>query len=79
MMGTYYDNAEVDRLLEQARRTVDDKARLDLYLQAEKIALDEVSVIPLYSYRAYRITNNRIANFAYTPMGAVDMWTLWVK
>ena len=79
MLGTFYSNAQVDELLDRARRTVDDEARLDLYLQAEKIALADVAMIPAYSERAYRITNNRIANFVYPPMGCVDMWTLWVK
>jgi len=79
MLSTFYSNPEVDELLDRARRTVNDEERLDLYLQAEHIALSDVAVIPYSSYRAYRITNNRIASFVYTPMGAVDMWTLWVK
>ncbi len=34
---------------------------------------------PLYFYRDFRVTNNRIANFVHNPMGFTDMWTLWVK
>ena len=43
----FYDNPEVDRLIETARRTVDEKQRLDLYAQAEKIVLEDVARHPL--------------------------------
>jgi oligopeptide transport system substrate-binding protein len=76
---TFYSNPTVDDLIEKARGTIDDKARLDLYLQAEKIGLADACLIPLYYPAGYRVTNNRIANFALNPMNFVDMWTLWVK
>jgi oligopeptide transport system substrate-binding protein len=79
MICTFYSNTEVDRLLDQARRTVDDKARLDLYLEAERLAMQDAPVIPISSYRVFMISNNRIGGFAVDTMGQVDMWKLWVK
>jgi oligopeptide transport system substrate-binding protein len=76
---TFYSNTQVDDLLTQARSTADAQQRYNLYAQAEKIILTDMPAIPLYFYRDYRVTNNRIANFVLNPMLFVDMWTLWAK
>ena len=76
---TSYNNPEFDRLLEQARATTDAGRRLRLYAQAERLVLSDAPVIPLYFYRDYRITNNRVQNQVFNPMGQVDMWKVWVK
>ncbi len=41
--------------------------------------LTDAPCIPIYYYRDFRVTNNRIANFVHDPMGLTDMWNLWVK
>ena len=76
---TFYSNQQVDDWLLQARSTQDAQQRYDLYAQAEKQILTDMPAIPLYFYRDFRVTNNRIANFVHNPMGFTDMWTLWVK
>ncbi len=76
---TFYSNTEVDNMLQEARSTQDAQQRYNLYLQAEKQILTDMPASPLYFYRDFRVTNNRIANFVHNPMGFTDMWTLWVK
>ena len=76
---TFYSNQQVDDLLLQARSTADAQQRYNLYAQAEKMILTDMPAVPLYFYRDYRVTNNRIANFVHNPMGFTDMWTLWVQ
>jgi len=76
---TFYSNKQVDQLLLQARSTQDAAQRHNLYAQAEKLILTDMPAIPLYYYRGFYVSNNRIANFVWNPMGFVDMWTLWVK
>lgn len=76
---TFYSNSEVDSMLQEARSTQDAQQRYNLYLQAEKQILTDMPAVPLYFYRDFRVTNNRIANFVHNPMGFTDMWTLWVK
>jgi ABC-type transport system substrate-binding protein len=78
-LWTFYDNSQVDRLLEEARRTLDESRRLDQYAQAEKRILADAPVIPLYFYRAFRVADSRVQNQALDPMGAMDMWKVWVK
>ena len=76
---TFYSNSQVDELLQQARSTIDDQQRYDIYAQAEKLILTDAPAIPLYYYRDFRVTNNRIGGFVHNPMGFTDMWTVWVK
>ena len=78
-MYTFYGNTQVDDLIQQARSTADAQQRYDLYAQAEKMILTDMPAIPLYFYRDFRVTNNRIGGFVHNPMGNTDMWTVWVK
>ncbi len=41
--------------------------------------LTDAPAIPLYYYRDFRVTNNRIGGYVHNPMGFTDMWTVWVK
>jgi peptide/nickel transport system substrate-binding protein/oligopeptide transport system substrate-binding protein len=75
---TFYSNTQVDDLLLQARSTQDAQERYDLYAQAELQILTDMPASPLYFYRDFRVTNNRVANFVHNPMGFTDMWTLWI-
>lgn len=77
---TFYSNPQFDQLLVQARSTVDDTQRHNLYAQAEKIMLTDAPIVPLYFYRDYRITNvKRVGGVSINPMYFVDMWKVWVK
>jgi oligopeptide transport system substrate-binding protein len=78
-IATFYKNPEVDRLLEEARGTLDESRRLELYAQAERQILSDAPVIPLYFCRCFRVANARVQSQAVDPMGAIDMWKVWVK
>jgi oligopeptide transport system substrate-binding protein len=47
---TGWSNAEYDRLIKQAARTIDPVQRYELFHRAEAILLDELPFIPLYYY-----------------------------
>ena len=47
---TGWSNAEYDRLIAEAARTTDLKARLEVFQKAEAILLDELPIIPAYFY-----------------------------
>ena len=77
---SFWNNAEFDQLLQQARATADETQRLNLYAQAEKIALDDVCVIPIYFYREFRVWNSsRMQGMVYDPMSQMDFWKVWVN
>ena len=80
-IGSYtgYSNGAVDDLLVQARGTLDAQQRYNLYAQAEKLILADMPAVPLYFFRDFLVTNNRIGGFVRDPMGFVDMGGVWVK
>jgi peptide/nickel transport system substrate-binding protein/oligopeptide transport system substrate-binding protein len=75
---TFYSNPTVDKLLAQARGTLDQTQRLQIYAQAEKLILADVPIIPLYFYRDYRIMDTRVRGQQHDPMGSEDMNLVWV-
>jgi oligopeptide transport system substrate-binding protein len=54
-----YSNPAFDALLAKARGTKDDAARNLLYKQAEKIAMDDVALIPLWDRTQLRLANTK--------------------
>jgi peptide/nickel transport system substrate-binding protein/oligopeptide transport system substrate-binding protein len=76
---SFYSNPEVDKLLQEARSTIDDTERMNLYNEAEKQILADAPCIPVYTYRDARATNNRIGGFIYDSFALVPMWEVWVK
>jgi peptide/nickel transport system substrate-binding protein len=43
----YYKNPEVDKLLDQAQTSIDEKEREDLYFQAQQILVDDAPWVPI--------------------------------
>jgi peptide/nickel transport system substrate-binding protein len=68
-----YCNEEVDRLLNEARRTTDTAARIALYGQAQAILQDELPQINLYYQpRAFGVSN-RLEGFTAHPDGMIRL------
>lgn len=65
---TGYRNPEVDALLERARRTTDTGKRIDLYRQAEKLALGDAPVMPLTFSNSSRVISERVEGYRRTPL-----------
>jgi peptide/nickel transport system substrate-binding protein/oligopeptide transport system substrate-binding protein len=76
---SWYSNPQVDKLFKQARSTIDQTQRFNLYNEAQKLILTDAPCVPVYTYRDARATNNRIGGFSYNSFGLVNMWSVWVK
>ncbi|KKB07508.1 peptide ABC transporter substrate-binding protein [Devosia chinhatensis] len=63
-----YSNAEYDDLLTQAMSELDLEARGELLAQAEKIAMDEFGVLPIYYYVSKWVVSPRISGFEDNPV-----------
>ncbi|MBC7247164.1 MAG: ABC transporter substrate-binding protein [Actinobacteria bacterium] len=61
-----YKNAEVDKLLLEARRTPDEDARLALYREAEKLILEDAPIIPLMFYKTSRVYSDKVGGYMRT-------------
>ena len=58
-----YKNAEVDKLLEQARYEADRTKRFQLYSQAEKTILDDYAIIPDFWPTEHLLVKSCVKNF----------------
>lgn len=45
---SFFENDELDELLDEARKTTDDDERLELYQEAQQIIIDEAPIVPIY-------------------------------
>jgi peptide/nickel transport system substrate-binding protein len=59
---TRYSNPTVDRLLEQAKTTVDDAARLDLYRRVQRIVVDDAPMVFLFHEVRVSAYNARVVS-----------------
>ncbi len=57
---TGWSNADYDALVRQAAQTVDQDERYRLFQQAEQILLDELPIIPIYTYVNKRLVNESV-------------------
>lgn len=62
-----YNNAAVNKLLEQARVETDEKKRFELYNQAEQTIVDEAAWIPLFVGDEYGLTKPWVKGLIYPP------------
>lgn len=75
---TRWGNEEFDRLVDEAARETDPAKRKELYIQAEKILVEEeAAIIPLYWYTKVEVTKPRV-NRTYGVGGqeTFEKWTL---
>lgn len=63
-----YKNPAYDALMAQALRTVDEQQRMDLYLQADQILIDDAVLIPLFYQKDMRLLQPDVRNFPQNPM-----------
>jgi peptide/nickel transport system substrate-binding protein len=72
-----YANPEVDRLLEDGRRTFDQTARQHIYHQAHRLLAEDQPYTFLYVPDALPIAHQRFRNVRATPIGIMDNLIEW--
>lgn len=60
----FYTNPEVDRLLDEASRTLAFQKRNDLWLEAQRLIMKDRAGIPLYFENGYAVVSKRVQDFA---------------
>ena len=64
-----YDNPEKDRLIDLGRRTLDDKKRLEVWHQLEKVITDDQPYTFLLERKSLQLVDKRIANVEPSKLG----------
>ena len=59
----FYSNPKVDALLDEASQTLEFQKRNDLWLEAQRLIMEDRVVIPLYFESGYAVTSTRVKDF----------------
>nr|WP_043773146.1 ABC transporter substrate-binding protein [Roseivivax isoporae] len=63
----YYSNAEVDTLLEEARRATDQDTRAELYKRMQEIVHEDAPWVFVANWKQNAVTNDRVEGFTLQP------------
>ena len=72
-----YANPEVDRLLEEGRRTFDTEKRRKAYFRIQEILAEEQPIVFLYYPDALPVVHNRIHGIEPAPAGITHNFIKW--
>lgn len=74
---TRWGSADFDKALTDSLSAADDAARWDLYTQAEKIASDEMPIMPIYWYTNPDLVQEWVDGYFAQPLGnQVNLWVI---
>jgi oligopeptide transport system substrate-binding protein len=73
-----YKNADVDKMLLEARSTTDGAARVKLYQDIEKKIGEDQPMIALVNYRHIKVGSDRVHNLVDSPMGLASLDKAWL-
>ena len=75
---TGWKNQEYDRLQIQARKEIDNAKRMELFQQAEKILVEEMPVLPIYTYTSNSLIKPYVRGFLPSPMDRYQLDKVWI-
>ncbi len=68
-----YSNPEVDVLIQQADKTLDQERSFAFYRQAEQKIVDDVACIPIAFGKNYSLIKPYVKGFTISPLGFTDL------
>jgi peptide/nickel transport system substrate-binding protein len=69
-----YANPEIDRIIEEANRTVDVAARTELFRQFQKLVADDLPLINVAEWGFITVARDSVENVSNNPRWAVSNW-----
>ncbi len=74
----WYENAEVDALLDQALTEMDDAKRYDLYKQAHDLVMEEAAIVPIVHDSTPYVMQPYVKGYVHAPQNWQDFRTVWL-
>lgn len=75
--STRYNNPAFDSLFQQALATSDDATRMDLYAQAEQIAVNDAPMLWIFHDLDFRLVQPWVRDYYSNPMDRRDFSAVW--
>ena len=75
----FYKNTEFDALLEKAEGTADEKQRLELVRDMQRMVMEDIPAIMVYTIPNMLGFSDRVKGYEYTGYIALDFWPLWIE
>lgn len=76
---SFYANAEVDNLIEEARKEADSAKRIELYAKAQDIQMEEVIYIPVRVIENVAVMSKDVSGFGISPSGYLELNNVSIK
>lgn len=74
-----YSNQDFDNLLQQADQQSDAQKRLQMYGEAEQIALNDAAILPIYHDVTYMLVKPYVKNLVVTGEGIISLKEVYVQ
>ncbi len=73
---THFKDVEFDLLYEKSLRTINEKEKIKIYQEMDKIIIDEAPIIPLYYDEILRLVNPKVTGLSLNPMNLLSLKTV---
>ncbi|RME14701.1 MAG: ABC transporter substrate-binding protein, partial [Bacteroidetes bacterium] len=70
---THFKNIDFDLLYEKALRTTDEREKIKLYQEMDRILIDESPVIPLYYDEVVRLVSHKVTGLRMNPINVLTL------
>ncbi len=77
--ASFYKNPEVDALVEKVEITVDEEERMAMVKELQRMIMEDIPEIPLFTMSNILGFNDRVKGYEYTGYIALDFWPLWIE
>ncbi|GAB4201211.1 MAG: ABC transporter substrate-binding protein [Bacteroidia bacterium] len=70
---THFKNVDFDLLYEKTLRTTDEKEKIKLYREMDKILIDQAPIIPLYYDEVVRLVSHKVKGLNMNPINVLTL------
>ncbi len=77
--NTQWENSAYAKLLDQSYSTLDAQKRSSLLCKAQQIIIDEMPVIPIYTYSMTYVKNEKLKNETLSSLGCLDFKNAYLE
>lgn len=70
---THFKNVDFDLLYEKALRTTDEKEKIKLYQEMDKIIVEEAPIIPLFYDEVIRLISHKVSGLTVNPINVLSL------